>query len=162
MPYGTMSPDTREYVEKRARESGIDLEKLGLEVFEHNENCLVQVSETLNQVCEQLAKVATVDTRQREAIDAIQSCVAILEDYSSDCICDGSGQDCYDIAVIVEGGLDEDFSVKTIYEVNIADWIAELLQEQASAQGFGSWEVIVTESGDSGVVRYRCSSEGES
>lgn len=63
----------------------------------------------------------------------------------------------YEVSVIYGGSLDEDFYLgDTGYEVNIADWIAELCAREASTDS-ESWEILVTEylEEDAGPVRYR-------
>lgn len=86
----------------------------------------------------------------------------------------------YQISVIYGGALDEEFYVQTIYEVNIADWLAEQcsLESQKNyelsvragiehddsslvAPAPESWEVIVQEYAyeDAGPVHYRVTDE---
>lgn len=122
MPYGTISENTRKWIELRAAQSNIPLEKLGLDEYVHTNDCPAGVDE------------------------------------DEDCICNGA-DNTYEISVIFGEALDESFYVTTDYEVNIADWIAEDCANEVLKQPGESWEVIVTEPNDSGVVRYRVSDE---
>lgn len=67
----------------------------------------------------------------------------------------------YQISVIFDGALDEEFYVQTDYEVNIADWIAEQCAEEATHNEGASWEIIVQEYAyeDAGPVRYKVTDE---
>lgn len=67
----------------------------------------------------------------------------------------------YDFAVIYGGALDESFEATTAYEVNIADWIAEMLRAESEADAdHADWVVIVTrEEFGAGNTIYRVSSE---
>lgn len=120
MPYGTISEQSRAYIEYRARQSGIDLEKLGLE-----------------------PEMPDLESEADE--------VPIPDNL-------------YEISVIYAGALDESFYVQSDYEVNIADWLAELCRNDVANEtqsSSSSWEVIVTEYAheDAGAVRYRVSDE---
>lgn len=79
-------------------------------------------------------------------------------DDDADCCERPYAEDVYEIAIIFGGALDESFYVGGIYEVNIADLLAEQCKEEAAKQDGESWEVIVSEPNDTGVVRYRVSS----
>lgn len=70
---------------------------------------------------------------------------------------ESEADDAYTIDVIYWGALDESFSVGRAYAVNVADWVAELLQEQTDSGTLETcfWEVYVTVSypcGDSETV----------
>lgn len=57
----------------------------------------------------------------------------------------------FQVSVIVSGALDEEFTIgPTMYEVNIADWIADELPRDCT------WEIIVSEYSyeDAGAVHY--------
>jgi hypothetical protein len=82
-------------------------------------------------------------------------------DDDADCCSRPYADDVYEIAVIFGGALDETFYVGGIYEVNVADLLAEQCREEAAKQDGESWEIIVSEPNDTGVVRYRVSSENE-
>jgi len=117
MPYGTALDSTRRYIEKRAAQSNISLDKIGL------------------------------DGELPEVNDSDPEWPSVP-----------SGT--YNIAVIFGGALDEEFTlVGTLYEVNVADWIAEQCREEAANQGGETWEVIVSEFSwdEPGTVRYRVS-----
>jgi len=64
----------------------------------------------------------------------------------------------YQLSIIIGGALDEEFYIKTIYEVNIADWLAEDLRDSKIEE---PWEIIVSEVAyeDAGTVRYRVTDE---
>jgi hypothetical protein len=63
----------------------------------------------------------------------------------------------YEISIIVQGALDEEFYVVTDYEVNIADWIAEDLRDNNA----GDFDVMVNEVmyEDAGILKYRVTDE---
>lgn len=113
MPYGNMLETTKQYIERRAAESAVSLDMLGLE-----------------------PNIPEPDE---------------ADEYWPDT--DGI----YTVAVIFGGALDEQFDIgPTIYEVSIADWIAEQCAEEAAKQDGEGWEVIVTEYAyeDGGCVHY--------
>jgi hypothetical protein len=94
MPYGTISNETRAYVEMRAREGNV-LDRIDLE---------------------------------SDAVNA------------------------YTLDVVYLGALDESFPIGRDYAVNVADWIAELLESQVDSGELETcfWEVYVTELGGCG------------
>lgn len=99
MPYGTISDETRKYVEMRAAQSNV-LDRIDLE---------------------------------------------------------SDAPDAYTLDIIYWGALDESFSVGCAYAVNVADWVAELLQSQTDSGILETsfWEVYVTQetgAGDSETV----------
>ena len=117
MPYGTITKFTREYLTKRAAESNIALDKLGLD-YEFPE-----------------------EESELEKLD-----------------------NWYEISVIFEGALDEEFYVVTDYEVNIADWVAETCRdEHEKSQDKLGWSVTVfradTGDDDDPTVIYRVTDE---
>lgn len=65
----------------------------------------------------------------------------------------------YDISIIIDGALDEEFSLVTDYEVNIADWIAESLRDDPEVDC--SWAVMVHEVmyEDVGILKYQVTDE---
>lgn len=68
----------------------------------------------------------------------------------------------YEIAVIYGGGLDESFYIQTDYEVNIADWVAEMLKQESEADAdHADWSVIVSTVtlNDTSETHYRVSSD---
>lgn len=120
MPYGSVLETTRKWLTKRATESNISMDKLGLE-----------------------PDMSFEEYEDQSAPDNL-----------------------YEISVIYGGALDEEFYVQTIYEVNIADWIAEQCAIESRRNGtpgepLEQWEIIVSEYAfeDAGTVRYRVSSE---
>jgi len=64
----------------------------------------------------------------------------------------------YEISIIVQGALDEEFYVVTDYEVNIADWIAEDLRDNEYVSDF---VVMVHEVmyEDAGILKYTVTDE---
>jgi hypothetical protein len=64
----------------------------------------------------------------------------------------------FEVSIFAGGALDEEFTILSDYEVNIADWIAETLRSNEEVE---DWEVLVTvwtyEGG--GAVRYRVNNE---
>lgn len=60
----------------------------------------------------------------------------------------------YNVAVIIDGALDEEFTIEGIYEVNVADWIADDIEASHPDKAY---EVIVSEFvlEDAGSVHYR-------
>lgn len=53
--------------------------------------------------------------------------------------------DVYHVAVFIDNVLSEDFECAGMYEVNIADWIAEALDDAYVNGAIHSWHVIVSE-----------------
>lgn len=66
----------------------------------------------------------------------------------------------YSISIIVGGALDEEFDVVTDYEVNMADWIAESLRDDANIMA-EDWSVMVHEVmyEDAGILKYQVTDE---
>lgn len=111
------------------------------------------------------------ETREHILLRAHQSGIDVSKftfepsfDFEDDPTVNGGVQpdDLYEFSVIYGGALDESFYMLTdVYEVNIADWIAELLRTESEADAdHGDWSVIVTEYAyeDAGVQRYRVDS----
>lgn len=91
------------------------------------------------------------ETRKYVEMRAAQGNVSDMIDLESD------APDAYTLDIIYWGALDESFSIGRPYAVNVADWVAELLQEQTDSGILetGFWEVYVTVSypcGDSETV----------
>jgi hypothetical protein len=55
---------------------------------------------------------------------------------------ESEAEDAYQVSVIFEGALDEEFAVDQPYAVNICDWIGELLFETCDTP---FWEVILSD-----------------
>jgi hypothetical protein len=122
MTYGIINAQTRDWITHRAEQSGIELDRLGLD-----------------------AGAPECGLPGHEEV--------FIPD------------NLYEISVMFEGALDEEFLVQTDCEVNIADWIAEGCRATSMLLGGErNWEVIVTEYAhdDAGPQRYRVSSDSES
>lgn len=67
-----------------------------------------------------------------------------------------------EITIIIEGALDEEFYLNTIYGVNVVDWIVEELKAETETPkpSFSNWEVILSSvvCEDAGETLYRQSS----
>lgn len=97
------------------------------------------------------------------------SCGLEGHEMDEDCDCESVEipDDLYQISVIFGGALEEEFLVRTMYEVNIADWIAEyntfVCQLGVSAgKTAEDWEVTVynyAHSSGEATVRYRVTDE---
>jgi hypothetical protein len=157
MTYGSISPATKEYLEDRASETGILVDKLGLDVLVHTTDCAIGVAQVMSQLEIPHHAVAKSELAARK-IEALKW----LDD--QDCSCDGDVNWSYSVSIIFGGALDEEFYVTTDYEVTIADWLADQCREEVRTKQPGEqWEIIVSEVGDTGVVRYKVSDEmGES
>lgn len=62
-----------------------------------------------------------------------------------------------DVSIVIDGGLDEEFTVGALYAVNIADWIGEQLNGIKSQHSIEDWSVevynTVRHDGDSPIYR---------
>lgn len=145
MTYGTMHEPTRTHLWKRAKESGLDPAEMLVEPcrayppYEDADGSLY--------CC-----VKPADHTEGRTLDVRRHRWTLLAEVTN----------LYTFTVTCDGALEEEFNLLTMYEVNICDWIAETLVEDADHGDIEDWEVSVApyswSSENPAEIKYRVSS----
>ena len=141
MTYGSMHRATREYIGERLKQSNLTWSKLGIEP------CM-----EIEERGDELAYCTLPN--DHNSVGAPRNMRAHLF------LLPGTQTEIYEFSIICDGALDEEFCAVTMYEVNLADWLAEHCRKSIEDEEIENFEVIVTNYvfDDAGEVRYRVSS----